>query len=325
MKFDGFYGNERVKEYLSCAFEKKSFPHALLIAGERGIGKKTLADIIARALICDSDDVPCDVCNSCKKALHGFHPDIIKLGFEDSSVKVSEMRELKRDALIRPNDAERKVYIINNAASMTHEAQDAFLKILEEPPAFTFFILLCSNYSDLLPTIVSRTAHITLCPLSDEDMSYIIKKKLPNLSRSEAEKLIESSGGICSFLSYDEDSDSAKFASLISEALLSHDELKIFKSLYSLDRQDRNTLFSVLDELTLILRDSIIILSSADSRLLSSPSSDISTRLAGEFSLSECLNFINHISDAKISCTKNVGVAHITGKLTCEFSYIAAK
>ena len=179
MKFDNFYGNEETKEYLSSAFSRKAFPHALLLAGERGIGKRTLADIIARALVCesDADSVPCGNCPSCKKAENGFHPDIIKLDIDSSSHGVDYMRKLKLDALILPNDADRKVYIFNNAEAMTHDAQDAFLKILEEPPSFTFFILLCSSQSDLLPTIVSRTAHITLSRLCDGDIEKIIREK----------------------------------------------------------------------------------------------------------------------------------------------------
>ncbi len=324
MNFEGFSGNARAKEYISSAFANNALPHALLIAGERGIGKKTLAALISRALVCSGDEKPCNRCDSCKKALGGFHPDIRILGSEASSVGVREIRDLKRDALLRPNDADRKVYIIDNAGAMTHDAQDAFLKILEEPPLFTFFILLCYNYSDLLPTIVSRTAHITLTPLSDAEISDIIAKKLPHLSLDERNELIRTSGGVCSFLTDARNTESSESAKAIAESLVSRDELEIFKAFSSIEKSGRDNLISVLDELTLIMRDALVIASGSDSRLLSPLPESVSEGLAESFSPSDISQVISSITDAKAECVRNIGVSHITGTLICNFAYTAA-
>ena len=213
MNFDGFYGNERAKAYLNSAFARNALPHALLISGERGIGKKTLAGILARTIVCTGEDAPCGKCEACYKSEKNFHPDIIKIDAENlkedaakygiipkTDKLIDVIRELKLNALLRPNDGERKVYIIDNAGSLSHICQDALLKILEEPPLFTFFIILCYNLSDLLPTIVSRAAHIALSPLSDADMISVINKNLPGMSDAERNELVKISGGICSFL-----------------------------------------------------------------------------------------------------------------------------
>ncbi len=324
MNFNGFYGNERAKEYLNLAFARHSIPHALLIAGERGIGKKTLADIVARAIVCEGDNVPCDKCDSCYKALKNIHPDIIYPATGKKIIGVDGVRDLKKDALLLPNDAERKVYVFENAGTMTHEAQDALLKILEEPPHFTFFILLCSNYSDLLPTIVSRTSHITLSPLSDEDMRRVIAEKLPDISDEEALELIRTSDGVCSFLSDAENSESVNFASDIARVLISRDELAIFRSLSAIEKLGRDALESVLNELIIIIRDSIMILSGAKSRLISQADASVSDNFSHVYPTSVCCELIDIICDAKYACMRNVGVAHITGSLTCKFAHTAA-
>ncbi len=324
MNFKGFYGNERAKDYITSAFARDSFPHSLLIAGDRGIGKMTLARIIAKALVCGNEEKPRSKCNSCLKAERDIHPDIAFLGCDGSSIKVDHIRDLKRDALLRPNDADRKVYIINNAGSMTHDAQDALLKILEEPPLFTFFILLCYNYSDLLPTIVSRTATLTLSPLNEQDMMKVIKEKLPEISDAEARELIRTSGGICSFLKDTESSEATELAGNIAEALISRNDFELFKAFSALEKLGRDMLISVLDELTVVFRDAIVISVNSGSRTISSMPGHISKKLSELFSPSNFSAFIEHISSAKAEATRNVGVAHITGSLICKFAHTAA-
>jgi len=325
MNFEGFYGNERAKAYLSSAFARNSLPHALLITGEEGIGKKTLANIIARTLVCTGENSPCDKCDACYKSKKGIHPDIIYLGSEDDTVKVDDIRALKRDALLRPNDGDRKVYIINHAEAMTHQAQDAFLKILEEPPLFTFFIILCYNLSDILPTIVSRTAHITLAPLSDSDMRRIINEKLPDITENACNELIKTSGGVCSFLITEKNREFTDIATNIANALISHDELEIFRAINIFEKRDRDSVSEILRELIIIFRDSCVLSSQAESTLLSSADSKIAQRISETYSVEVCSKIIRILSDAPLSCIQNVGVSHIAGSLTCKLADIAAK
>ncbi len=324
MNFEGFYGNERTKEYLNSAFEKDFIPHALLFTGERGSGKKTLASIVARALVCSSDEKPCGMCASCKKAENGTHPDISFLDADSSSGKVEAIRELKLNALLRPNDSDRKVYIIDNAGQMTHEAQDALLKILEEPPHFTFFILLCQNQSELLSTIVSRTTRISLTSLSDEDIFKVIKKNLPDITDEEAYSLVRTSGGACFFLTECTSDEILDFTTLVAKSLISKDEFEIFKAFSLLEKSKRDILSSVFDELSVLFRDAIIILTSADSRPLSQLPETLSQELASTFSVASFISLSGYIADAKVECTRNIGTSHITGSLTCKFAHTAA-
>lgn len=338
MNFEGFSGNERAKEYLNSAFARNSLPHALILAGERGIGKKTLAGIVAQSLVCENgDNSPCGVCAACYKAKNGFHPDIIfldaqnikadakKYGIEPKKDSVIDViRAVKSNALLRPNDAERKVYIIDNAGNLSHECQDALLKILEEPPHFTFFILLCYNYSDLLTTIVSRAAHITLSPLSDEDVMKIIREKKPSLSDAEASEIVRTCGGVCSFLVEDKNTELSETAASIAKALISRDELEIFTVLNKLEKADKTNLSWILDELILIIRDALIISTGAESRRISPAEPNIPEAFARAFSSSTCNALIKLTSEAQKLCVRNVGTGHIIGSLICKFAHTVA-
>ncbi len=337
MNFDGFYGNERAKAYLESAFARNALPHALLISGERGIGKKTLADILARAIVCTGDSTPCGKCDACYKSEKGFHPDIVKLDAENIKTDAAKygivpqkdgiidvIRELKLNALLRPNDGERKVYIIDNAGTLSHACQDALLKILEEPPLFTFFIILCYNLSDLLPTIVSRAAHVALSPLSDTDMLSVINKNMPGISDAERDELVKTSGGICSFLVCEKDSDCTETAVSIAKSLLTSDELEIFRAVSVLDKRDRDGASEVFDELCILFRDACVISSGAKSTLISRDKSGMSEKLAAVFPPKLSCSIIDLFANAKVSCMRNVGLPHITGTLICKLADTAA-
>lgn len=127
--------------------------HAYLIAGEE---RKQLADFLAQAYVCTGGEKPCGVCAGCRKALAGIHPDIIRYGTDGVALKVDEVRALRSDAYIRPNEAPRKVYVVENAETMNHSGQNVLLKLLEEGPAYGAFLFLAPNPEELLPTLRSR-------------------------------------------------------------------------------------------------------------------------------------------------------------------------
>jgi len=118
------------------------------------------ADTLATAVVCSarSGKRPCMTCNDCNKASRNIHPDIITVGkLEDKLIiTVDQIRALKKDVYILPNDSMQKAYIIKNADSMNINAQNAILQILEEPPPHVVFILCAENTSALLPTVRSR-------------------------------------------------------------------------------------------------------------------------------------------------------------------------
>jgi DNA polymerase-3 subunit delta' len=115
-------------------------------------------------MICENPDIaPCRTCRPCRKVFAGTHPDVIMVekeadgkGKERRELYVDQIRALIADAYIRPNEAERKVYIVRDAGDMNESAQNAFLKLLEEPPYYAAFLLCVANEASLLPTVRSR-------------------------------------------------------------------------------------------------------------------------------------------------------------------------
>ncbi|MBF8289351.1 MAG: family ATPase [Chloroflexi bacterium] len=159
-------------------------PHAVVLAGPAGVGKTTLALDIAAALMCTADDPgarPCRACRACRMVEHGNHPDIHRLVPRGPGGAIpiggkgeGGVRDLVRDLSLLPVEGGARVAIVEAAQRMTDDAQSAFLKTLEEPPAGTT-ILLCADDEDrLLPTIRSRCARIRLGPLGIRDVEAVL-------------------------------------------------------------------------------------------------------------------------------------------------------
>lgn len=146
--------------------------HAYIISGPPGSGADALADLLAAAYVCSGEgDKPCGSCPGCRKANERIHPDIIRLTVPEGKriITVEQVRQLRADAYIRPNEAPRKVYIIEDAQAMNDSAQNALLKVLEDGPRYLSFLLLTQNSQQLLPTIRSRCETLSLAAQPGED------------------------------------------------------------------------------------------------------------------------------------------------------------
>lgn len=151
-------------------------PHALLLVGPSGVGKATLADDIAAGLLCRNTvpaDRPCGECRSCRALEHGNHPDLHRLGPTGAGMVIPiggrderGVRDLVRDLALLPVEGGARVAIVSDADRMTEDAQSAFLKTLEEPPAGTVLLLTATDEERLLPTIRSRCSRIRLGPVA---------------------------------------------------------------------------------------------------------------------------------------------------------------
>ena len=141
--------------------------HAYLLTAEDPVVLRDAARATAAALVCQGETPPCGECKHCRKAEKGVHPDVITVAPEPGKdLTVEQIRSLRQDAYIRPNEGKRKVYIVENAQKMNPNAQNAFLKVLEDGPAYAAFLLLSPTPAALLSTIRSRceTVHITAQP-----------------------------------------------------------------------------------------------------------------------------------------------------------------
>ena len=168
--FDGFLGNEKLKERLERDIAAGRLAHAYMIEGPEGSGKKTLAKLIAAAAACRESDPPCMKCVSCDKIMRGQSPDVITVEAESGKVQlgVDVIRRLREDSVFAANDLDTKTYIFPAADTMNIQAQNALLKLLEEPPDGVRFLLLTENAQGLLATIRSRAPLLRTEALKDD-------------------------------------------------------------------------------------------------------------------------------------------------------------
>lgn len=174
MRFEQFIGNEKIVQRLRSKLREERFPHAVIFAGPEGVGKRTCAIFVAKALNCPEAGPAdfCDACSQCRKIDAGVHPDVLTIGLEEeaSEIKIAQIRDLMETLSLRPLEGRKKVFIIDPADAMNASAANALLKGLEEPPEDSHFILLSSSPQSLLATVRSRCQTYPFLPLSLEQM-----------------------------------------------------------------------------------------------------------------------------------------------------------
>lgn len=175
MPFADLYGQDAVKKSLQQSLRFKKLPPSLLFSGSDGEGMRQAALILAQALNCfEAKDDACGRCSACQAIAKGNFPDVVEVGGEKKknkkSVGVEETRELRQLAMMRPMVGRCRIFLINEAETMTMEAANSLLKILEEPPGFSYFILITTNLDLILPTIQSRCRLFYFSPLSPQEI-----------------------------------------------------------------------------------------------------------------------------------------------------------
>jgi len=189
--FDSIYGNAPLKDYIRRNIDSGAFPHAVIIEGGEGSGKKTVSRLIASALACRAEKKPCMECNICRKISEDICPDVVFYGVKNGkkTIGVDTVRELREDVCIKSNELDVKVYVICDAHLMTNGAQNAFLKILEEPPSGVYFLLLTERVSALLATVRSRAQLVRMQQFSaDELEKYLLNSEKAMKIRRENEE-----------------------------------------------------------------------------------------------------------------------------------------
>ncbi len=188
--FSAIVGNDALKSKLFEDITSNSLSHAYIIEGKKGSGKHTLAKMVAAACSCENSKdpalpLPCLTCDSCKKILSGNSPDVITVSREEdkATMGVDVIRFLRHDVRKVPNELEQKIYIIEDAQTMTTQAQNAFLLTLEEPPSFVKFFLLCDDSSSLLETIRSRAQTLRTAPVDEKSIDGYLQDNYDDAKR----------------------------------------------------------------------------------------------------------------------------------------------
>jgi DNA polymerase-3 subunit delta' len=166
--------------------------HAYLFTGPRGVGKKTLANLCARTILCTGANKPCGICPQCVRFLDGAHPDVLRIPGE-KTIGVDLIREAVRLTGEHTYEGGRRVILIQRAEKMTAQAQNCLLKTLEEPVGETVFFLITEDASALLPTIVSRCRVKPVPPWTQEEMEPLLREG--GVPAERTQELVLLSGG----------------------------------------------------------------------------------------------------------------------------------
>ena len=249
MEFAGFLGNEDLKARLSASFRGGRTSHSYLLCGPAGSGKRTLAGILSAALQCEEAEVPCGICGPCRKVLGGNHPDVITVDDpEKKTVSVDLIRQARTDMFVRPNEGRHKVYVIPRAQDMNESAQNALLKILEEPPSYGVFLLLTENPEKLLPTVRSRSTELALNALSEPVLRKALQKEFPDSDAQTLTAAIARSGGFLgqarTVLSGE--AQTVPQTESFAEAISTRSSLILTQTLVPMEKWKRDQLLSVL-------------------------------------------------------------------------------
>lgn len=236
--------------------------HAYMIIGPKGSGKKTLVNEFAKLLLCEHPDgnEPCGQCASCKYFNEfGEHPNYTRLSLDKkATIGVEEVREMSDGVYTAPYMSDKKVYVITDAEKMTTQAQNALLKILEEPPEYVAFFLLTSNRYAMLSTILSRCRVLNMGTYNEKAMLSIINERKPEATPEERAVLLHRASGLPGKLnSYLDAEDITREKSVNAVyALLSNDAEQILNSTNDIDTRESALKFT--NSLQEIMRDAVV-------------------------------------------------------------------
>lgn len=199
--FEEIAGEEEIVQTLKNSLKSNRLAHAYLFTGPRGVGKTSIARLMAKGLNCLTNgitDTPCNVCENCKEISIGNFLDLIEIDAA-SNRGIDEIRQLKEKINYSPTKGRKKVYIIDEVHMLTKEAFNALLKTLEEPPEHVLFILATTEPDKILPTIISRCQRYDFKSVNYRDMRkkllYIVDNEGYKIDEASLVAIYEASGG----------------------------------------------------------------------------------------------------------------------------------
>lgn len=177
MPFREILGHAKPLAILRRALERDRLPHAYLFVGPEGVGKRTVALALARAIQCrESANDFCGRCADCIRVTHRNHPDVrvLEPASGKKEISIQQVRDLERELSLRPFSGRRKIAVVDPARLMNAPAQNALLKTLEEPPEGSLIVLISTSMGGLLPTLISRCVRLSFTPLAGEVVAELL-------------------------------------------------------------------------------------------------------------------------------------------------------
>ncbi|MBR5515536.1 MAG: hypothetical protein IKU52_04970 [Clostridia bacterium] len=311
--FNRIHGNQNLKSYFSQAITGEAMPHALILEGQNGSGRYTFALELAMSMCCKAQEKPCGICNNCRKFKEGISPDVVTVTLPEgkASIPVDAVRDIKSSASKVPIENDYKFYIIRNCEKMTVQAQNAILKVLEEPPSFIVFILITTSASLLLPTIVSRAPVFRMQSFTAEELTDILLNNYQKAQKLNADDpegfsyLVRAANGCLGQVIENLDKRSVgnttKRYQLIEDffcALIGNDKYSFISLEEEINSKKREEFVSFVSDIRIALRDVLCVKKSTQAQLLFFISEEKAIAFASMLTLESIVNMIGFCNEA---------------------------
>lgn len=195
-------GHDNVIDFFTKVLANERIGHAYLLSGQKHLGKFTFAMELAQAVNCLNTDRPCKTCLQCMRISKYIHPDVRVFGSDDemlisdnSQITIDEVRTIQVESSRKPFEGKSKIFIIDNVESMTIEAGNALLKTLEEPPSQVLYILITTDISRVLETIISRCTVFEFAPVETKKIVDYFNQNLKEKSLIDIQYIAKISRG----------------------------------------------------------------------------------------------------------------------------------
>lgn len=308
-----FFGKDEIKKRLDNLHKNNRLPHAILLWGDDGVGKKTLARYIAK-LFLENDNY---TSKNADRIFNDTHPDVVfvkNLQEDDSKYNVELIRSITNSSIVKPNDGDTKVYIFNDADEMSVVQQNLLLKLIEEPPNFVKFVFTARNLSKIISTIISRVTAFNILA-ADISECKIALKSLTGLSNSECQNLaVTFSGNIGQALNNIQNSaelvlvDKAKTA---VNAVVIGSEYEFCAALSSLAK--REEVWRMLDFFIEFVRKAMLLSVKSETT-----APDVSLQLSKKMSKKRIVDLLDLMLDLQKYREVNLSIPLLTSHITSE-------
>ena len=342
--FDSLIGNERAKETLRRMLRQGRVPGALLFAGGEGLGKKSFALELARALNCrDRRGVEgCGACPACerivkfqypasderdehKKVIWSEHRDVGLVRPYNRNILVDAVRDLERESNFRPAEGAARFFLVENAESLNEASSNALLKTLEEASPTTHIILITSRPSSLLPTIGSRCQTVRFAPLPAEELeSFLVREgRRAGAEARLAAQLASGRPGVALGLNLDTHRARREAMLGVVEALASGgDRVRLLRAAEEMgDAKNKDEYEPRLDALELLIRDIwMLALTGAGAGVVNEDLRERLSRLAGGLRPSRAARWLSRVEELRAQLSVNVNRRAATDALFLSMS-----
>ena len=334
--FSALFGNEATKARIGRAITDGTLPHAFLVSGPDGSGKATLATEIAAALNCErrgGGELPCHTCNSCRRVKDGSFIDVkwLEKPKDKMTIGVGEVRTFREDMFLSATESDYKVYIIDDADRMTPNAQNALVKVVEEPPANVVIFMLTESDDAILTTIKSRAQYVAMERFDEDGLIAYFKSRgtrLPVASDVAMRELMMCADGRIGRAKelVEGGAEEAKAARELTESFIAAlKQSTPYSTLYTTIRSlptKKDELYEALESITVALRDLMLLKYDATAPLLFYPDRAKARELADGMSARRLMRIYDIISDSLDDLARNVNVSAMTTALGAKIKLI---